>query len=114
MSYDKILVSGNGEEFPYSESFDEESYYYQISIALGDRDGELFISRWGSHIIFDDDESWLDFKIPPDDYFPNQRELSHANILTYMETILERESEGRVILKEEVEEHYQRFLKSES
>ena len=45
MTYDKIIVSENGEEFPYSESFDENSYYYKASIVLNDRDGELFISK---------------------------------------------------------------------
>ena len=113
MSYDKIIVSESGDEFPYSESFDDESYYYEISIVLDDRDGELFISKWGSHIAFDDDESWLDFNIAPKDFFPNQKELTHDNILSYMNILLERESEGRIIPKEEVEKHYQRYLKSE-
>ena len=113
MSYDKIIVSENGDEFPYSESFDEESYYYEISVVLDDRDGELFISKWGSHIAFDDDDSWLDFKIAPKDLFPNQKELTHYNILSYMNILLERESEGRIIPKEEIEKHYQRYLKSE-
>ena len=53
MSYDKVITNENGEEFPYSESFDSESYYYKISIVLDDRDGELLISKWGSHIEFD-------------------------------------------------------------
>ncbi|QBG34861.1 hypothetical protein [Litorilituus sediminis] len=113
MSYDKIIVNGNGGEFPYSESFDDESYYYEISIVWDDRDGELFISKWGSHIAFDDDHSWLDFKIAPNDLFPNQKELTHDNILSYMSTLQERESEGKIILKEEVEKYYQRYLKSE-
>ena len=112
MSYDKIIVSESGEEFPYSESFDEESYYYQISIVFDDRDGELFISKWGSHIAFDDDDSWLDFKIAPNDFFLNQNELTHANILNYMGILLERESEGLVMHKDEIEKHHQRFLKS--
>ena len=113
MSYDKIIVGENGEEFPYSESFDDESYYYEISIVLDGRDGELFISKWGSHIAFDDDDSWLDFKIAPEDFFPNQKKLTHGNILSYMYTLLEIESEGRVTPKEEIEKHYQRYLKSE-
>jgi hypothetical protein len=113
MSYDKVIVSENGEEFPYSESFDDESYYYEISIILNDRDGELYITKWGSHIAFDDDQSWLDFSIAPEDFFPNQRELTHENILNYMGTLLERKSEGRVIPKSELDLHYQRFLKSE-
>jgi len=113
MSYDKIIVSENGEEFPYSESFDDDSYYYEVSIVLDDRDGELFISKWGSHIEFDDDGSWLDFKIAPNEFFPNQKELTHENILSYMVTLLDRESEGTVLTKEEVEKHYQRFVRSE-
>jgi hypothetical protein len=113
MSYDKVLVSENGEEFPYSESSDEESYYYEISIVFDDRDGELFISRWGSHIAFDDDGSWLDFKISPDDFFPNQKALSHSNILSYMETLLIRESEGKLLSREDVEKLHQRYLKIE-
>jgi len=114
MSYDKVLISESGEEFPYLESFDEDSYYYQISIVFDDKDGELFISKWGSHIAFDDDENWLDFKIAPEDFFPNQNKLSHENILSYMGVLLERESEGRVLVKEEIEKHYQNFLKSKS
>jgi len=113
MSYDKIIVSENGQEFPYSESFDDESYCYEVSIVLGDRDGELFISKWGSHIEFDDDGSWLDFKISPNEFFPNQKELTHENILSYMGILLDRESEGKALSKEAVEKHYQRFLKSE-
>lgn len=113
MSYDKIIVSENGEEFPYSESFDDESYYYKVSIVFDARDGELFISKWGSHIAFDDDESWLDFNIAPNDFFPNQKELTHDNILSYMNILLEKENEGRVISKDEIEKHYQRYLKTE-
>ncbi len=35
MAYDKTLIAENGEEFPYSESFDNETYYYHISIVSG-------------------------------------------------------------------------------
>lgn len=113
MLYDKIIVSGNGEEFPYSGSFDDESYYYKISVVWDDRDGELFISKWGSHIAFDDDDSWLDFKIAPNDVFPNQKELTSENILRYMNILSKRESEGRIISKEKLEKRYQKYLKSE-
>lgn len=113
MSYDKVIVSENGEEFPYSESFDEDPYYYEVSIVLDDRDGELFISKWGSHIAFDDDGSWLDFKIAPNEFFPNQEKLTHENILSYMFILLDRESEGKVLSKDEVEKDCKRFLKSE-
>ncbi|MGK2232609.1 MAG: hypothetical protein ACI92O_001796 [Colwellia sp.] len=110
MSYDKVITNENGEEFPYSESFDSESYYYKISIVLDDRDGELLISKWGSHIEFDDG-SWLDYKIAPNELFPKQRKLTLDNILFYMQTILERESEAKLLTKQEVEKHYKNYLK---
>lgn len=113
MSYDKVIISESGAAFPYSEAFDSESYYYKISIVFDERDGELFISKWGSHIEFDDDGSWLDFNIAPNEFFPKQIELTHDNILSYMQTILERESEGKLLSKQEVEKHYQRYLKAE-
>jgi hypothetical protein len=111
MSYDKVIVSPGGAEFPYSDLSDDESYYYEISVVFDDRDGELFISKWGSHIAFDDDGSWLDFKIAPDDFFPNQKALSHSNILSYMETILTRESEGKLLTREDVEKLHKMYLK---
>jgi len=103
MAYDKILVSEHGEEFPYSEFSDGESYYYQISIIFDDRDGELFVSKWGSHIAFDDDGSWLDFKIAPSTLFPECQKLSHEHLLSYMQILSERESEGKIISREEVD-----------
>ncbi len=113
MSYDKTLVSESGEEFPYSESFDGCDYFYEISIALGERDGELFISKWGSHIAFDDDGSWLDFKIAPSEFFPKQNKLTDSNLLKYMDIILMRLEEGIIIPQEDIEKHYQRFLEEE-
>ncbi len=113
MPYDKVIVSPSGEEFPYSDLSDEESCYYEISVAFDDRDGELFISKWGSHIAFDDDGNWLDFKIAPDDFFPNQKALSHSNILFYMETLLTRESEAKLLTREDVEKLHRRYLKVE-
>ena len=110
MSYDKTITNGNGEEFPYSESFDSESYYYRVSIVLDDRDGELFISKWGSHLEFDDDGSWLDFKIAPNEFFPRQKKLTHDNILFYMQTILEREREAKRLTRQEIEKHYKSYL----
>lgn len=32
MPYDKVIVSPSGEQFPYSDLSDEESYYYEISV----------------------------------------------------------------------------------
>ena len=113
MSYDKVIVSPSGAEFPYSDLSDEESYYYEISVVFDDRDCVLFISKWGSHIAFDDDGSWLDFKIAPDDFFPNQKALSNSNILFYMETLLIRESEGKLLTRDDVEKLHQRYLKVE-
>jgi len=55
----------------------------------------------------------LDFKISPNEFFHNQKELIHDNILSYMGILLERESEGKVLSKEEIENHYQRYLKIE-
>ena len=112
MSYDKVIVSLCGEEFPYSDLSDDYSYYYEISICFDERDAVLFISKWGSHIEFDDDGSWLDYKIAPDDFFPNQQQLSHSNILAYMEILLSRESEGKLLTRADVEDSYQRYLKS--
>ena len=51
MSYDKLLVGSNGEEFPYSESFDEDTYHYLISIVWDDRDGELSVLNNGASSI---------------------------------------------------------------
>ncbi|WP_064608934.1 hypothetical protein [Photobacterium sp. J15] len=111
MSYDKVLVDLNGEEFPYSESFDSETYYYAISVVFDNRDGELLILRWGAHLIFDDDLSWLDFNLSPEEIFPARNQLSKSEILEFMQLCLENESNAKLYTKKEMDVQYQRFLK---
>ncbi len=77
----------------------------------GDRDGELVILKFGSHIEFDDDGSWLDFNVSPEEIFPNHNKLSESEIFKYMSILSERESEATVYTKKEMELNHQKFLK---
>ncbi|MBA6262712.1 hypothetical protein [Colwellia sp. Bg11-12] len=75
MSYDKLLVESNGEEYPYSELLENERYQYFISITWDDKDGELVVLNTGAHIEFDVDGSWLIFKVAPESIF--QKRLNY-------------------------------------
>lgn len=111
MSYDKTFIDDSGEEFPYCASIDSDGYHYRVSVVFGDLDGELNILDEGVHIEFDKDGSWLDFNLKPMDWFPGQKELSHADILKIMSEI----SSGAVISKrysgEEMDRFYEKFKK---
>lgn len=100
-----VLVREDGEEFFYSSSFDDESYYYEVSLEIDEKDCNLFISRWGCHIEFSDG-SWLDFNISPDQYFPNRKQLSSENLLAYLSILSERYEEGIEISSATVNQHY--------
>lgn len=111
MSYDKVITNENCEEFPYSESFDSESYYYKISIVLDDRDANYsFLSGVLILSLMTMVAGWI-LKTAPNELFPKQIKLTHDNIFFYMQTILERESEAKLLTKQEVEKHYKNYLK---
>ncbi len=46
MSYDKVIVSPSGAEFPYSDLSDEESYYYEISVVFKTKQGQPEFKIW--------------------------------------------------------------------
>ena len=112
MSYDKLLVGRNGEEFPYSESFDEDTYHYQISVVWDDRDGELSILDNGAHIEFDDDGSWLDFNFAPKNLFPDNKKLSEDEILQLLVALAENEENATTYSKAEIDKKYEKYLES--
>ncbi len=116
MSYDKTLIDHDGEEFPYSESIDDNGYYYRISILLDGKDGELNILNAGSHIEFDDG-TWLDFNVAPEDLFLNQDKLSEDDLINLMGFLCSDKIKHRRKLysKEEVGQiyvHYNKYLNS--
>jgi hypothetical protein len=112
MSYDKLLVGSNGEEFPYSESFDEDTYHYLISIVWDDRDGELSVLNNGSHIEFDDDGSWLDFNFSPKSIFPGKAKLTNEEMLQLLVALSENEGNAATYSKEAIDKKYKNYLES--
>ncbi|MBE1276853.1 hypothetical protein [Enterovibrio baiacu] len=112
MSYDKTFKDEDGDEYPYYEWFDEDSYYYHISVVWREREGELFICKWGSHIVFDDDRSWLSFSVTPEEFFPKQKELTTADILSFMDILSDNVSEARVIDEDELKKLYRIYKSS--
>lgn len=112
MSYDKLLVGSNGEEFPYSESFDEDTYHYLISIVWGDRDGELSVLNNGAHIEFDDDGSWLDFNFAPKSIFPGKAKLTDGEMLQLLVALSENEGNATTYSKEAIDKKYKKYLGS--
>ena len=114
MTYNKILIDNDGEEYPYSESFDDESYYYQISIVYDGRDGELNILKPGIHIVFDDDESWLDFNVAPEEIFPNKSKLTEIDLLKLISILETSKSKLKTYSKKEMDEYYKKFLQEKN
>jgi len=112
MSYDKLLVGSNCEEFPYSESFDEDTYHYLISIVWDDRDGELSVLNNGAHIEFDDDGSWLDFNFSPKSMFPGKAKLTNEEILQLLVALSENEENATTYSKEAIDKKYKSYLES--
>jgi hypothetical protein len=112
MSYDKLMVSENGEEHPYSESLENGRYQYFISVMWDDKDGELVVINTGAHIEFDIDGSWLVFKVPPESLFPKAVKLSELELLRYMSVLEENIPSATSHSKEEMDSKYQQFLKS--
>lgn len=113
MAYDKTLIDKDGDEYPYSESIDEDGYYYQISIIWQDRDGELVILKEGAHLEFDDDGSWLDFNITPEDLFPKAVKLNDKMLLELLTAFVQNKSNARLYSKEQVESGYAKFLEKQ-
>jgi len=112
MSYDKLLVGSNGEEFPYSESFDEDTYHYLISIVWDDRDGELSVLNNGAHIEFDDDGSWLDFNFSPKSMFPGKAKLTNEEMLQLLVALSENEGNAATYSKEAIDKKYKNYFES--
>jgi len=117
MKYEKMLIDQDGEEYPYSESIDENEYHYRISIVFEEKDGELHVMNSGCHIQFDDG-TWLVFNIDPERLFVDQDKLSEADLLRLMH-FLEHDKVRRLSVlysKEEIEKFYAKYkehLKSE-
>ena len=113
MAYDKILIDDDGEEYPYCVSLDNGLYYYKISVVWKNRDGELVILNEGSHIQFDDG-SWLDFNMAPEEVFPNKTELSESDLLLFMKVLDAPERKPTILVKEEIEILYQKYMKTKN
>jgi hypothetical protein len=112
MSYDKLLVGNSGEEFPYSESFDEDTYHYLISIVWDDRDGELSVLNNGAHIEFDDDGSWLDFNFVPESIFPGKAKLTENDMLKLLDALADNEDKSTTYTKDTIDKKYKKYLES--
>ncbi|MBU3947274.1 MAG: hypothetical protein KJ826_03520 [Proteobacteria bacterium] len=110
MAYDKILIAEDGEEFPYSEYLDSGGYHYRISIVWNERDGELVVLNEGAHIVFDDDESWLDFNIAPKYIFPGNTKLSEHELIEFMSVLSRNEDKAVSYSKEKIESAYRKYL----
>jgi len=112
MEYAKTLIDEEtGEEYPYNESFENESYFYEISVQYGDKDGELNILKAGSHIEFDDG-SWLDFDIAPERLFPQKDKLEESDLLKIMNFLFENIDKATLLSKKEMDAIYNKYLKS--
>lgn len=114
MRYNKLLIDPNGEEFPYTESLDDAGekleYHYQVSVIWQNRDAQLNINRYGVHLAFDDDGSWLDFHTVPEKLFPKQHKLSEQDLLTLI-TKLETTIKTTLYTKEQIDVSHQQYLK---
>ena len=83
MSYDKILIDEDGQEYPYSKTSDDNGYQYRISIVFDEKEGELSIINEGMDIQFDDG-SMLDFNIAPGHIFKDKQDLEVVDVVRLM------------------------------
>jgi hypothetical protein len=114
MSYDKVLVGSNGEEYPYSELLENESYQYCLSINWDGKSGELVIINSGAHIEFDIDGSWLIFKVSPESIFPKATKLSENELVRYMSVLEENILSATLHSKAEMNYKYQKYLQTKN
>jgi hypothetical protein len=110
MKYEKTLIDNDGEEFPYSESFDDESYFYYISVIWNDRDCELNVLKDGTNLIFFDDGSWLDSNIVPEKIFPDKNKLTESDLLKLINILETEDIKTKLYTKKEMDLYYQKFL----
>lgn len=109
MAYDQVMIDEDGEEYPFSSSIDEDGYLYRVSVVFDDRDGEWIILNLGSHIEFDDDGSWLDFNIAPEDMFPSKDKLQDVEILEFMHHCSCNMENAKTYTKDEMMVLYQKY-----
>ena len=109
MGYDKSFFDDDGEEYPYSVSFENGKYMYLISVVWNDRDAELVIQNSGSHLIFDDDGSWAVYRLPAEKIFPGKNKLSHDALLFYMGLLDKYSDRARIYTKDEIDISYEKF-----
>ena len=109
MAYKLTLISSDGEEYPYSEDLDGDSYYYKVSIMLDERDGELQIMNEGVHVEFDDGE-WMDFSVPPPEkLFPGQSHLSEDDLFKLIGFLTSDKVETKLYSEGEITKMYDKY-----